>query len=277
MFKTYKRRFILLITAVVVLFSNISYSKDNKDFTAKQVMEKVDSRYDGDTSISDMTMILIDRNSKQRVRALKNYNKDYGANTKGIIFFLSPADVRNTSYLSWDWDQEDKEDDSWLYLPALRKVKRIASDDSSGTFMGSDFSYYDINGMEIETWDFKFVKNTETVDGHDTWVIEGKPKVDKKKKVIKESGYLKSMAWVRKDNFMIVKAKYWVKKGKKIKYFRAKDIRKENNIWTAFEMAMVTTRQGKKEHSSVIRIDKIIYNSVIEDSMFLTQRMERGI
>ena len=267
----------LIFIAVIFLFLSTSYSQETKSLTAKQVMEKVDSRNDGDTSISDMIMILIDKKSKQRVRLLKNYNKDYGKDTKGIIFFLSPADVRNTSYLSWDWDAKDKDDDSWLYLPALRRVKRIASGDKSGSFMGSDFSYYDINGIEIKDWDYAYTSTSEMIDGHDTWVIQGKPNAEKKNEVIKETGYLKTLAWVRKDNFMIVKAKSWVKKGKKIKYFRAKDIRKENNIWTAFEVSMVITRQGKKEHSSVIRIQKIIYNSGIEDRMFTTQRMERGL
>lgn len=271
------RHFTPFVIIALFFYGTLSFATDGKDFTATQVMKKVDSRYDGDTSISDMTMILIDKNGKQRLRALKSYNKDYGPDSKGIIFFLNPADVRHTSYLSWDWELESKEDDSWLYLPALRKVKRIASDDSAGSFMGSDFSYYDINGMEVEDWDYKYLKVEDVIDGQNTWVIEGRPKTERKNKVIKESGYLKTVVWVRKDNFIIVKAKYWVKKGKKIKYFRAKDVRLKSNIWTAFEMTMVTSKQGKKEHSSVIRINDITYNNKIDGTMFTTQRMERGL
>ncbi len=245
--------------------------------TAQQVMEKEDDRYEGDTSIQDMIMILIDRRGGQRVRETKGFSKEYGEDTKSISFFLSPADVKNTAFLSHEWDDSSKEDDSWLYLPALRKVKRIASSDKSGSFMGTDFTYADVEGVDVEDYDYKFIKESEMVDGHDTWVIEAKPKKAIKKKVIKETGNLKSQLWVRKDIFMVVKGKFWVKKGKKIKYLTISEIEQIDGVWTGKKMQMVTTKKGKREHSTVLQTRSIQYNQPLDDDMFTTQRMERGL
>ena len=131
------------------------------ELSAFDVMKKADERYDGDTSSSEMTMILIDKRNNQRVRKIKGFTKDYGKDEKSINFFLSPADVRNTAFLTYDWDDENKEDDNWLYLPALRKIKRISSGNKKDSFMGSDFSYADMNGLEITDWQYRFVKTSD--------------------------------------------------------------------------------------------------------------------
>lgn len=237
----------------------------------------MDNRDDRDTVTSDILMVLMNKNKKKRIRTIKNIRKDYGEDSKGIIFFLSPADVRNTAYMSFDFDNIEKEDDSWLYLPALQKVKRVASSDKSGSFMGCDFTYSDINGIEIDNWNYTFAGQGVLVDGKDTWVIQGVPKQDARERVLDETGYLKTMMWIRKDNYMLVKAKYWVKQGKKIKDYKASDIRQIDRIWTACEMTMITTSRGKVEHSSVLKFSNIHYNTDIKDTYFTTRSMERGI
>ena len=87
------------------------------------------------------------------------------------FLFKSPGDVKGTSYMSYNWESTSKEDDSWLYLPALQKVNRIASADRSGSFMGSDFTYSDIDGFELEDFNYKLVKDSDVVDGKDCWVM----------------------------------------------------------------------------------------------------------
>ncbi len=268
---------ILFVTLIFSLVLAIHITKSMADETAFDVVQKMDNREDGDTQTTDTLMILINKNKQKRVRNIKNIRKDYGPDTKGVIFFLSPADVRNTAYMSFDWDNASKEDDSWLYLPALQKVKRVAAGDKSGSFMGSDFTYSDINGIEIEDWDYSFVKQSVLLNGVDTWVIQGLPKKEVKDKVLDETGYLKTLMWIRKDNYMLVKGKYWVKQGRKIKFFKADDIRKVDNIWTAHTLTMVTTNKGKVEHSSVLKFSNVQYNVPIDDPTFTTRRMERGL
>ncbi|MCP4753162.1 MAG: outer membrane lipoprotein-sorting protein [Proteobacteria bacterium] len=267
----------IMLWSMLAFFMAGSLPVAAESLRPREIMQKVDDRDDGQTSSSEMTMVLIDRRGNKRVRQMKSFRKDFGKDTKSINFFLSPADVRNTTFLSYEWDDEDKEDDNWLYLPALRKVKRISSGNKKDSFMGSDFSYADMNGLELNEWDYTFKKENVKLDGHDCWVIEAVPKKEKRKKVINETGYLKSIVWVRKDIFMTVKSKSFVKKGKKIKYFTASEIEKVQGIWTAKKLTMITTKRKRKEHATVIVFNNMIYNKGVVDSMFTTQRMERGL
>ncbi len=269
------KKIVIITLIVLVCITGVSSVSAQQD--AAQVIKEWDTREDGDTLTSDTLMILINKNNSKRVRNIKNIRKDYGRDSKGIIFFLSPLDVRNTAYMSFDWDEPSKEDDSWLYLPALQKVKRVAAGDKSGSFMGSDFTYSDINGIEINDWDYSFAKENASLNGKDVWIIQGLPKAQAKSKVLEETGYLKSLMWIQKDNFMLVKGKYWVKKGRKIKYFKAEEIKKVDDIWTAHALTMVTTVKGKVNHSSVLKFSNVVYNLPVDDSAFTTRRMERGL
>ena len=246
------------------------------ELSAEEIMRRVDERYDGDTSVANSTMVLIDRRERQRVRQLRNYSKDYGDDTRTLSFFESPADISGTSYLNYDWDEESQDDDSWLYLPALQQVKRIASSDKSDSFMGSDFTYSDINGLEFSWYDYSFLNESEMVDGHDCWVIEVVPKPEFKEKAEESTGNLKSHVWIRKDAFLMVKSKIWVKRGNRVKYFTASDIEQIDGIWTAKRLQMVTTRNDRREHASILQLSDIVYNEPIHDDVFTTDTMQRG-
>ena len=161
----------VFIFLLIFSLTGVSYGS-----SALEIMTKVDARYTGDSAISDWRMILIDKKDRKRVREIEIYSKEYNDVDKSISFFKSPGDVKGTSYMSYNWESTSKEDDSWLYLPALQKVNRIASADRSGSFMGSDFTYSDIDGFELEDFNYKLVKDSDVVDGKDCWVIESTPK-----------------------------------------------------------------------------------------------------
>jgi len=245
--------------------------------SAHDVMKNVDERYDGDTAVGTSKMILIDRRERQRVRDFHLYRKDYGEDSKSLSFFSSPADIAGTAYLNYDWDDDARDDDSWLYLPALQKVKRIAAGDESDPFLGSDFSYADVNGLEFSWYDYTFIKDSEMVDGHDCWVIEVLPKPEYKQKAESTTGYLKSHSWIRKDNFVQVRGKIWVERGDKVKYFSATDIQLIENVWTPMKLQMITTKNDKQEHASIIQVEAIKYNQPLDDEMFTTETMQRGL
>ena len=197
-----KTIFTLTLAGMLAFFSALGSAAE---MSAREVMELADSRDDGDTVRSDYTMVLLDRRDRQRTRNLQIYSKDYGDDTRTLSQFESPVDIRGTSYLNFDWDDPDRDDDSWLYLPALQRVKRIASSDTSDSFLGSDFTYADINGIEIDWFDFRFVNESETIDGVDTWVIEASPKSEFKEKAEDATGYSKLQSWIRKDNFVQIR------------------------------------------------------------------------
>jgi len=247
------------------------------ELSAREVMERVDTRDDGDTLVASYTLVLVDRRDRQRNRELIVYSKDFGNDSRRLTRIQSPADIAGTAYLNYDWADANRDDDSWLYLPALQRVKRLSSSETSDSFLGSDFTYADINGLEIDWFDYNFVARSEIVDGHDCWVIEALPKPDLRDKAEAATGYSRLRAWIRKDNFIQVQAQAWELRGNRIKYFSAGEIELIQDIWTVGRRQAVTTRNGRQEHASVLQLKKVTYNNPLQDSVFATDSMQRGI
>ncbi len=240
--------------------------------TARDIMEAVNNRNDGDNALMQMEMRLIDKRGKERVRQLKKMSQDKGEDSYSLLFFLSPSDVKNTGFLTYDYDESGRDDDQWLYLPALRKTKRIANDDKSGSFMGSDFNYSDMTDPDLDDYNFTLMKETE-VKGHPVWQIKSVPK---SKETIKETGYRQSVVFVRKDNYVVVRAVRWLEKKGKLRYLDVKKLEKIDGIWTPMETAM-TTKQGKRtQHKTVIRYSSVQYDQGLDQGMFSVRRLEKG-
>lgn len=284
---------VFIFSAVFLLMTNsIVFTQDLSPY---DIVKKADNRDDGDTAINETIMIKVDRRGQQRKLELKSFRKDYGVDNKSILFFLSPADKRNVAFLSWEKDDESAEDDKWLFLPAGNIKTRISGGKKKDPFMGSDFSYADMESTDIDDWNYKFTdrytskdksKLNPVVNGQECWIIEALPKKEKLKKIIKEIGYLKRVSWIRKDNFMVVQGRTWVKKGKKTKLFFARKIIQVQGIWTAQELEMRTYKGSIKtkkrrarslQHRTLLLFKNIKYNETLEDSMFTVQRMMRGL
>ena len=243
-----------------------------EELTAREIMERVDARDDGDYSTQDLKMVLIDKRGNQRIRELRSFGRDEGEDEYSIMFFLSPPDVEDTGFLTYDYKDEAKDDDQWLYLPALNRSKRIASSDKSGSFMGSDFSYADMTERPLDEYQYTLMKETE-VDGKPVWQIETLPITEREKD---QTGYTKSVVFVRKDNFLVVRSVNFVKKGKRLKYFDAKKVEEIDGIWVATEMHM-TTKKGKKTlHKTVLTANNVRFNQDIDDAFFSVRQLEKG-
>ncbi len=262
---------IVMVLLTALSFNTLpSFADDPK---ARAIMEKVDARDDGDNQMSDMEMILIDKNNRQRIRKIASFSKDKGEDTLKLMFFLEPADVKDTAFLTWDYDDPDKDDDQWLYLPALRKTKRIASSDKDGSFMGSDLNYSDMTDRNLEDYDFTLKKEME-VHGVKTWLIESIPR---SKKVIKETGYKKSLLFVRQDNYFVIRGVNWVRDGGYLKYMDVKKLEQIDGIWIATEMH-VTKKKGKKfAHKTILKFSNVKFNQDLDYDIFTVRRMEKGL
>ena len=162
---------IFLLLLCLMAFPSSAIADDPK---AREIMQKVDARDDGDNLHTDMEMILIDKKGKKRIRRIKSFTKDKGEDTMRLMFFLKPADVKDTGFLTYDYDDAERDDDQWLYLPALRKTKRIASSDKTSAFMGSDFSYADMTKRQLENYHFTLLKESKVGD-HEVWLIQSIP------------------------------------------------------------------------------------------------------
>ncbi len=265
-----------LIAAFV--FTLAAQSVAAQDLTARQIMENVDARDDGDNRIAEMQMLMIDKNGDTRVRKIKTFDKDK-INEQGeedrrrIMFFLAPADVKDTGFLTYDYDAYEKDDDQWLFLPALKKTKRIASTDKSGSFMGSDFNYSDMTRRNLDAYDFKLLKEAE-VHGAKTWVIEVLPKT---REEAAETGYKKSVLFVRQDNFVAVRAVHWTDTGNKLKYLDVTGLELIDGVWTTTAMSMTTKKNNITEHKTELTFANIQYNQDLTESLFTLRRLEKGL
>jgi hypothetical protein len=266
-------RWIPLLLAALVLGAASGIADDVAPPTGREIMEWADARDDGDKSTTDMKMVLIDKNGSQRKRTIRSLRMDVGEDTYSLMFFLDPADVKDTGFLTYDYDDDERDDDQWLYLPALKKTKRIAAGDKSGSFMGSDFSYADMTDRPLDYYDYKLLKESE-VDGEPVWIVEAIPNTEKE---VDETGYTKQVVFVRQDNYVVVRAKSWLKKGGRNKYFDVKKLEKIDGIWTATEMTM-TTKKGKKTlHKTVLVSDNVRYGQKMDDDDFSIRKLEQGL
>ena len=258
----------------IIISATIMLPEKAFALSGREIMEKVNDRDVGNRSISEMEMILIDKKGNKRVRKLKSYGLEQGKNSKSLMFFITPADVKNTGFLTYDYDESGKEDDQWLFLPALRKTKRIAAGDKSGSFMGSDLNYSDMSSPDLDLYDYTLMKETE-VKGNKVWQIKSVPKT---KAEAEKSGYSKSVVFIRQDNYVMIRGVRWVYKKKRNKYLDIRKLEKIDGIWISTEMH-VTTKSGKKTlHKTILKQNNIKFNQVeVNEDLFTIRRLEKGL
>ena len=271
--KTGLRKVITAAFILMVVIPSAPRQSQADDPAARAIMEKVDARDDGDNQTSDMEMILIDKRGKKRVRRIATFSKDKGEDTLRLMFFKHPADVKDTAFLTSDYDDPSKDDDQWLYLPALRKTKRIASSDKSGSFMGSDLNYSDMTDRNLPDYDFT-LKKEMAVNGINTWLIESIPR---SKKIIGETGYKKSLIFVRQDNYVVIRAVHWEKDGGYLKYVDVKKLELIDDVWVSTEMHVIKKRGKQLAHTTILKLNNIKFNQDLDDELFTVRRMEKGL
>ncbi|MBT4762412.1 MAG: outer membrane lipoprotein-sorting protein [Bdellovibrionaceae bacterium] len=227
------KNIIKLLAGILVLASLGSLNAETgeeKGYNLSYQSEIFNNGFKGESTVMEMT--LINAHGDRVVRKMTSKIKETeGDGDKSITEFLWPADVKGTKMLTWS--HKSKNDDQWLYLPALKRVKRISSRSKTGSFMGSEFSYEDLGSQEVEKFKFKFLAD-EKVNARDTWKIERIPQ-DKK------SGYSRQVVWLDKEYQSPVKIEYYDRKSELLKtgefsdyskygkWFRASTLKMENH------------------------------------------------
>jgi len=252
------------IIAMIIAIGSIPELK-GQDLTGKQIIDKVYNRPTGDDQTSDLTMTLINKSGAQRIRKIKQFTMDLGAVEKSIMFFLSPADVKNTSFMNWTYDT-DQGDDQWIYLPALKKTKRISSDSKSDYFMGSDFTYDDLGDRKLEDDTHKLLRE-ETIDGKECYVVESIS-------IDEDYMYSKTLVWVDKSNFIGVKKEFYDEDEDLLKVLAIKEIEKISGIWVIKNSEM---KNVQKNHRTTIVLSNIQINTGMSASKFSERMMMRGL
>jgi Outer membrane lipoprotein-sorting protein len=238
---------------------------------ARSIMDKVATTRKLDGSEAVVKMKIIDEGGQQRERELSMATKlfDGGKTEKRIYRFLSPADVKGTGVLVYDY--QDKADDVRVFLPALRKTRLIVSSQQSNSFMGSEFSYGDLNVPALDDFKYKIEKE-EAVDGEACYVVEVLPKDDG---VAKSEGYSKKLYWVSKDKFVVRQGHYFDAGGKLVKELKTRDIvllDKDKKRYRAKTMEMVNKVNGRR---STFETVKIAFSPDAKDEYFTPAYLER--
>lgn len=255
-----------LILIVAILFGHIgtAYAQTG-NLTGRDIMLRVDERPDGDDRKSTMRMTLINKRGRTRERTVLSMSKEYGKDSKSLIYFQAPADVKGTGFLQYEYDAPSKEDDRWLYLPALKKVRRISGSSKGDYFMGTDFTYDDIGDRAVDE-DTHTLLREEAVDGEKCWVIESKPKD-------RDYMYSRTVGWIRQESLIAAKVEYYDKQGNLLKILTIPDIRKQDGFWTSIKMVMDNIQ---KNHKTTIETTEVNYNVGLKDSLFRVSTLERG-
>ena len=193
----------------MLIFSllEIGFSQDHSWPSGKEIAERINARDEGQSVSRNLLMEMIDKRGKKRVRETRGFRKYYGDEKRTVIYYLSPKNIKDTAFLTYDYPEANKDDDQWLYLPALRKVRRISASDRGDYFLGTDFTYEDIKletRVSIEDYNRKTI-GEGTIDGYECYIVENIPVSEK---VAKELGYGSIKSWVDKDIWIIRKAEY---------------------------------------------------------------------
>jgi len=205
----------------------------------RAIAEEADRRHRGFVdSTANLRMMLRNRQGQSSQRELRIRALEVaGEGTKSLCIFDTPHDVKGTILLTHTHKNAD--DDQWLFLPALRRVRRIAAKNKSGSFMGSEYAYEDIAIQELEKYSYEWLRD-ETYDGNDCFVIERRP-VDQA-----NSGYSRQVVWIDTAEYRTWKVEYYDRKGDLLKTLTCRGYRRyADRLWRARETNMVNHQTGK--------------------------------
>jgi hypothetical protein len=229
----------------------------------RALAQKVYDRDDGNTAYAKVEMVLIDKRGSERSRTMVTAVKKFGKLSKRYTRFTSPASISGTGFLSWE--NANRSDDQFLYLPELGRVRRVVSGQKDQSFVNSNFTYEDLEKRKVDK-DIHTLLRSERYKEYECWVLESIPKEDS------DSQYSKLVSWVVKDIFVPIKIEYYNKQKKLLKILAINNLEKKDGIWTAMESEM--SDQIRKDRTS-LKILEITYNKDIPNRVFEEANLEK--
>ncbi len=214
--------------------------------------------YSGNDMKAKVLMRLVSKEGQERVREFMMLRKNIsqGSEQRYFIYFYSPADVRDMTFMVWKHPPRDAE--RWLLLPALNMVRRIAANDKRSSFVGSDFSYEDVSGREVEE-DTHAFEREDTLGGRPVFVVRSVPKEAKSV----DFGY--RLSWIDKENFVLPQEQYFDKRNQPYKTFTADEVKQVQGLCTTVKRTMKNVQNG---HRTEVSFSQVEYNVGIPDDLF---------
>ena len=258
-----------LVTATLAVPAAQDSTSRTADGSAEWVARQVRDRNTGRDSRAELKMRLTDRQGRVRERALTmlRLRGDKGKGDRALIRFTYPNDIRNTAFLVWEHPGAD--DERFLYLPALGRVRRIAGQEKDESFVGSDLSYEDIGGREISDYTYAFTADATSWTGpdgtrHPAWLLESKAKNQ-------NAEFPRSVSFVLKEKFLITAADVFNRRNERVKHFEARKLERVEGIWTVLDLVMSNERDNTRTELTTTSID---YNVGLKEEDFSRRQLE---
>lgn len=229
-----------------------------------QIAQKSHDVSKSKTTHSAVVMELVDKNGKVDTRTIEEFGMKKNDLSSTVMIFKSPASVKNTRFLKKE--NEGGREDKFIYLPALKRVRRIASSDGGKSFMGTDFTYDDMETRDVDR-DIHTLVKEESLNGEDCYVVKGVAKDPK------DSQYSYRLSWIRKDNFVPVKLELYDNQSKLLKVMNVLDLQNIDGFWTPMVAEM---KNVQTDHKTVITIKKIIFDKGVNGKVFTQGFLSTG-
>jgi len=207
-----------------------------------------------------MKLINAQGNVREREMTMLRINVGQSGDQRYYIYFHGPADVKGTSFMVWKYPA--KEDDRWIFVPALKLVKRIAADDKRSSFVGSDFTYEDVSGRDLEDETHALLRK-ESLGGRPTYVIESKPKAS--------ADYSRRMSWIDSERWLPLKEEYLDARNEPLRVFTADKVEQTGKQWTVTARSMKNLQSG---HRTEVVYQEVGYDVGLKPDIF-TERYLR--
>ena len=260
-----KRAVILMMVGAGMMWTG-SVSAETPEEKGHAVFVEAEKRDAGfkDTS-AEIKMVLINKQNSASERSMSIHVLEGPEDAdKSLIVFQSPKDQKGTALLTHQ--QLDRDDDQWLYLPALKRVKKISSSKKSGPFVGSEFSFEDVGGQLVEDYTYKLLRE-EPCEGQRCFVVESYPKD-------KHSGYTRIVNWIDTAHYRTLKADFYDRKNSHLKTLEAKGFKQyKDKFWRPDELHMENHQTGRK---TILRQESIQFDSGLQEADFNKNSLKRA-
>ena len=254
-----------LLLAIVALSGTAANVPDQKGYDIAARSDRSDRGFSD--SVVELTMVLRNKAGKEtsrslRISTLEVASEDLG--DKSLTVFDSPRDIAGTALLSHARILDP--DDQWLYLPALKRIKRISSVNKSGPFVGSEFAFEDFTALELNKYDYKYL-GEEACGGYTCDVVERYP-------LYEYSGYTRQVSWVDQEIFQIHKVEFYDRRGDLLKTLSLHDYRQyAGQYWRPQKLAMVNHQTGK---STDLVYSEYRFGTGLEDNDFIKNALRKA-
>lgn len=219
-----------------------------------------------DDMYARVQMALISRDGRTRERELTMLRKDYkGETQRYYLYFHRPSDVRGTAFMVWTYPERD--DDRWIYVPAINLVRRIAADDARSSFVGSDFSYEDVSGRDVSADEHRLLRE-DTVTGRAAYVIESRP--------VRSAEYQRKLSWIDRATALPLREEYYDVQGALYRVYTSDEFRDVESRGGALPTAVKRTMENVKTgHRTEVTFSEIQYDVGLEDDLFSEASLRR--